>query len=135
MKTTLAVTAILTLAACQQGSDSTVPGDASDTAAYAEIAEDELIRFTGTEPFWGGSVIGDRLTYSTPDNIDGTTIPVTRFAGRGGLSFSGALDGQAFDLAITPAECSDGMSDRIYPFVATLQIGSEHREGCATAGQ
>lgn len=130
-KSALGILASLGLAACQQGGDGTVPGDTSDTQAYGGIADDAVIRFTGTEPFWGGRVSGETLTYSTPENMEGTVIPATRFAGRGGLSFSGALEGQALDLAITPGNCSDGMSDRIYPFVATLQIGPDQRNGCA----
>ena len=36
-----------------------------------------------------------------------------------------------FALAVTPGDCSDGMSDRTYPFVATLQVAGEQRNGCA----
>lgn len=122
---------LLLLAACGQGTDAIVPGNTDDGTAYAGIAEDAVIRLTGTEPFWGGQIEGGTFTYTTPEDPQGTPIPVTRFAGRGGLSFSGEMGGQPLDLAITPATCSDGMSDRTYPFVATLQIGREQREGCA----
>ena len=111
--------------------DSPVPGDASETAPYSEIAADEVLRFTGTEPFWGGEVSGETLTYTTPENIDGTQIAVERFAGRNGLSFSGTLDGADFVMAVTPGECSDGMSDRTYPFTVTLEVRGEQRQGCA----
>lgn len=132
---TVAVAApcLLLLAACQQhgAGSSALPGDDGDTAPYAGISEDETVRFTGTEPFWGGEVSGTALRYSTPENIDGATIEVVRFAGRNGLSFSGSLDGSDFVLAVTPGECSDGMSDRAYPFVANLQVTGETRAGCA----
>ena len=107
------------------------PGSVEDTAPYAGIAPGETIRFTGTEPFWSGVVSRQTLTYSTPDNIPGSTIQVERFAGRNGLSLSGELAGSAFDMAITPGECSDGMSERTYPFTATLEVGGEQRRGCA----
>jgi uncharacterized membrane protein len=107
------------------------PGDAEDRRPYAGIGEQEVLRFTGTEPFWGGQVTAGTLTYSTPENIDGTQIAVERFAGRNGLSFSGTLDGANFVMAVTPGECSDGMSDRTYPFTVTLQVGAEQRQGCA----
>ena len=107
------------------------PGDTEDTRPYAGIGEREVLRFTGTEPFWGGQVTAGTLTYSTPENIDGTEIPVERFAGRNGLSFSGTLEGAAFVMAVTPGECSDGMSDRTYPFTVTLEVGTEQRQGCA----
>ena len=70
-------------------------------------------------------------TYSTVEDPDGTTIAVERFAGNNGLGYSGSLDGTSFDMAITPGECSDGMSDRTYPFTVTLRIGEEQRTGCA----
>ena len=112
-----------------------VPGNAEETAPYSEIAEDELLRFTGTEPFWGGQVSGKSLTYSTPEDQDGTVIAVQRFAGRGGISYSGLLDGAEFEMVITPLECSDGMSDRTYPFTVTLSIGDDKRNGCAWSEQ
>ncbi len=131
----LPLSLLLGLAACQPaggGGDGAVPGDRSDTQPFAEIAEDEAVRFTGTEPFWGGEVLDREMTYRTLDKPDGQSIRVSRFAGRGGLSFSGTLEGKALTLAITPGACSDGMSDRAYPFVATLRVGeTTSREGCA----
>ena len=126
----------LTLAACHSGPDDSsgsanAPGDAASTQAYDEIGESETLRFTGTEPFWGGSVTGNRLTYSTPENQAGTTITVERFAGRNGLSFNGTLDGGDFIMAVTPGACSDGMSDRSYPFTVMLKLPGETRNGCA----
>ena len=107
-----------------------VPTDDESTAPYSGIAEDEAVSFTGTEPFWGGEVDGKTLTYKTPDNQDGEVITVERFAGRGGISFSGVLAGAELEMMVTPLECSDGMSDRTYPFTVTLKIGDEARNGC-----
>lgn len=127
----------LALAACDgsapAGSETTSNGigDTEDNRPYAGIGEEEVLHFTGTEPFWGGEVSGGTLTYSTPENIDGTQIAVERFAGRNGLSFSGTLEGAQFVMAVTPGECSDGMSDRTYPFTVTLQVRGEQRQGCA----
>jgi len=104
---------------------------AADTAVYSGIDADETVRFTGTEPFWGGKVSGQELTYTTPEDQAGERIVVDRFAGRNGVSFSGHLDNVPFVLAVTPGQCSDGMSDRTYPFTATLQVRGEQRQGCA----
>ena len=123
------------LAEAGAAADAAVPGDADETAPYSEIAEDEVLRFTGTEPFWGGEVSGKTLKYSTPEDQDGTVIAVERFAGRGGISYSGLLDGADFEMTITPLECSDGMSDRTYPFTVTLEIGEDKRNGCAWSEQ
>ncbi len=123
--------ALALLAACApETSDGNLPGNMQDEQPFAQIGEGEVIRLNGTGPFWGGEVSGSVFTYSTPDNIDGQAIAVTRFAGRGGLSFAGEVDGASVDLAVTPGECSDGMSDAIYPLTATLQIAGEQREGC-----
>lgn len=120
----------LLCAGCGQGGPGgNLPGD-SDTQPYSGIAEDEELRVIGTEPFWGGDVTDNVFTYSTPENAGGTAIDVKRFAGRGGLSFSGTLDGSSLDMAVTEGECSDGMSDRTYPFTVTLQIGEATRNGC-----
>lgn len=126
----LAVVLALPLASCGSG-NSNLPGDAGDHQPFHEIGEDEAVHFTGTEPFWGGEAEGSTLTYTTPDNPGGTQIAVTRFAGRGGLTFSGTLEGAPFDLLVTEGACSDGMSGRTYPFTATLSLGGELRRGCA----
>ena len=125
--------ALLAISACSQAAEtaSPVPGDQADQAPWSGIESGETIRFTGTEPFWGGESSGTTLTYSTPENIDGDTIAIERFAGRNGLSLSGELEGQPFVMAVTPGDCSDGMSDRTYPFTVTLQVKGEQRNGCA----
>lgn len=119
--------AALVLTACQGGAD----GGDGPAPAFDEIAPQDTVRFSGTEPFWSGEVTGLTARYSTPENVDGTKFAVTRFAGLNGVSFSGQLDGAAFDLMVTPNTCSDGMSDRVYPYAAILRIGDEEREGCA----
>jgi uncharacterized membrane protein len=134
-----AASVVLLLAACGQGgagdaapgaaTDAKLP-DANSTVAYDGIGADETVRFSGTEPFWGGQVGGGTLTYTTPENPDGARIAVERFAGRGGLSFTGTFEGADFEMMVTPLECSDGMSDRIYPFTVTLKIGDDLRNGC-----
>lgn len=108
-----------------------VPGDRNDHRPWEGIAANEAVHFLGTEPFWSGEVSAGQLTYRTPDNQKGEAIAVSRFAGRGGLSFSGALREGAMTLAVTPGQCSDGMSDSRYPFTVTLQIGRDVRRGCA----
>jgi uncharacterized membrane protein len=124
--------AIMLLGACHASpSTDNMPGDAEDNAPFDLVAESETVRFVGTEPFWGGQVKGTALTYSTPEIPDGTDIAVTRFAGRGGVSWSGTYNGVRFALAVAPGECSDGMSDRTFPFVATLEVDGEQRSGCA----
>lgn len=128
---------VLALSACNPGNgEGTSVVTAGEAETFDAIGPEETIKFAGTEPFWGGEVAANTLRYSTPENIDGVEISVERFAGNNGLGYSGELDGAPFDLAITPGECSDGMSDRTYPYHATLQLGEASNEGCAwTDGQ
>ena len=125
------------LAECQQSGNgpANVPGNAQDNQPYAGIGDGETIHFTGTEPFWGGEAKGSVLRYTTPEKPDGQTITIARFAGRNGISLTGTLDGKAFGMAVTPGQCSDGMSERSYPFTVTLRIGAQEdgelRNGCA----
>jgi uncharacterized membrane protein len=122
-------------AACQpaeQAHETRDPGIVESSGpAFDAIGADETVSFTGTEPFWGGEVAKGQLVYRTPENPGGEAIAVRRFAGNNGLGISGALAGRPFDLTITPGACSDGMSDRSYPYIATLQLGAEQRSGCA----
>lgn len=127
------LTAAFVLAGCHQGhGGADLPGDPDDHKPFARIAEGDTVRLNGTEPFWGGTVVSGTFTYTTPERPEGVAVPVERFAGRAGVSFTGERDGQPVALMITEGECSDGMSDRRYPFTATLKLGEEQREGCAS---
>lgn len=126
--------AILSLAACARPSDEVTPDTAPE--GFRGIGEGEVITFTGTEPFWGGTVRGDALTWRTPENTAdgndaGQSIAVDRFYGQGGIAFSGMLAGDTFDMMVTPGTCSDGMSDRSYPYTVTVRIAERQLEGCA----
>lgn len=123
----------LLLAACQPHDGETMDATARNEGApnnFTGISEQETLRFTGTEPFWGGTVTGTTLTYTTPDKPEGVTIQVQRFAGNNGLGFTGKLGDGSFDMAVTKSACSDGMSDRTYPFTVTLRLAGEARNGC-----
>ena len=121
---------MLVLAACNGTGENGLPGDAEDDQPFSGIGEEEIIHLSGAEPFWSGEIASGLLTYSTPADSDGQRIAIERFAGRGGLSFSAEVDGEALDLMITPAPCSDGMSERNYPFTVTMEWGEIQRNGC-----
>ncbi len=98
--------------------------------AFDAVAPEEVVTLVGNEPFWNLTVEGTSGRWSTPENQPGTQVTLERFAGNGGLSFTGALDGKPFTATLTPGSCSDGMSDRRYPFVATIALGGETLQGC-----
>ncbi|WP_066531305.1 COG3650 family protein [Erythrobacter sp. CCH5-A1] len=97
---------------------------------FDAVAPQEAVTMLGTEPFWNLAVKGEQGAWTTPDMPDGTRFAVKRFAGNGGLGFSGTLGGKPFTATLTPGQCSDGMSDRSFPFVATIALGGETLNGC-----
>jgi len=112
------------------------PGEITrDTQPFDGIGSDATVSLAGTEPFWNMTVEPSgqeyRATYSTPQDIDGSTFAVSRFAGNNGVGFSGELDGRTMQIAVSPGECSDGMTDRSYPYTATVVAGDETLYGCA----
>ncbi|KPL68555.1 hypothetical protein SZ64_10825 [Erythrobacter sp. SG61-1L] len=131
MRSLFAISGLLALAACHSGPGNGLPGNSEDHQPFHEIGETEVLQFGGNEPFWGGQVQGSALTYTTPEDPKGQAVEVKRFAGRGGISFSGTLNGAPFDLSISATPCGDSMSDRVYPFSALLSLGGETRHGCA----
>ena len=125
-----ATLAVLATAGCSEptpGAIDVEPG----AAAFSEISDDEMVTLLGTEPFWSMVIEGDQLTYSTPENMDGEVIAVERFSGNNGMGYSGTLEAGALEIAVTPGQCSDGMSDRVFPFTATVTLGGETLFGCA----
>lgn len=89
-------------------------------------------RAIGTEPFWGARIEGRCVTYSHPEDQDGTRVWARYARGPQGETWTGALGGQPFVLRIEPEpDCSDGMSDNVYPQAAELSVQGEERTGCA----
>jgi uncharacterized membrane protein len=97
---------------------------------FDKVSPDEAVTLIGTEPFWNLAITGEEGVWTTPENQPGTRIAVTRFAGNNGLGFTATLDRKPLTATLTPGECSDGMSDRRFPYVATIALGEETLRGC-----
>lgn len=91
----------------------------------------------GTEPFWSLEVDGG----ATPDlrlDLDmgerKLRVPAAHALAPGDGADAGyageAEDGSPVTLRIRRAQCSDGMSDRVYPAAITLAVGPQTYEGC-----
>lgn len=90
------------------------------------------LRAVGTEPFWGASIEGRCVTYSHPEDQQGTRVWTRYQRTAEGGRWSGALGGRPFVLVTRRQPgCSDGMSDRRYPLAVELLVGDERRRGCA----
>jgi uncharacterized membrane protein len=92
------------------------------------VALPERMVALGTEPFWSVEVMPASLVYSTPENQPGTII-AAQLTGDG--IWSGRYNGQQFVLRIAVGKCSDGMSDTVYAWSATLTVAGRTERGCA----
>lgn len=126
-------------AACREGSAVASQGGgqpATSTSACliqgSQRLQVTLLRAVGTEPFWAARIAGRCVNYSHLEDEAGTRA-WTRYAkGSDGDSWSGALDGQPFELRTRARPgCSDGMSDKEYPLAVELRVHGERRTGCA----
>jgi uncharacterized membrane protein len=111
------------------------PGEISrDTKPFDDISATTNISMRGTEPFWSIDIAPDgegfAARYTSPENLNGSQFAVSRFAGNNGIGFNGSLNGQDVQIALTPGQCSDGMSDRAYPYTATVAFGDAVLYGC-----
>lgn len=122
----LTVAAALALAGCASPEDAIDPKGKT----FDGIAPAEIITLTGTEPFWAIRINGAEATYSNPEHPEGFAFAVARFAGNNGLGLTGTLFGAPVTITLTPGKCSDGMSDRTFPYVATVALGEETLRGC-----
>jgi uncharacterized membrane protein len=127
------------VAGCREGASGRPPqpqAPAPDVGACLMQGDERLdvtpLRAVGTEPFWGARIEGRCVTYSHPDDQDGTRV-WTRYTPRpDGGTWSGALGGRRFELRTRARPgCSDGMSDRRYPIAVELVVHGERRTGCA----
>ncbi len=97
----------------------------------------------GTEPFWGLRLIGDKLRYT---NLDGNEInslgSLTELPGLTNgepgatkllTSTGGRLSARIEAMSQRGGQfCSDGMSDRDYPFYIRALIGQHNFQGCCS---
>ncbi|KAF3885327.1 MULTISPECIES: COG3650 family protein [Nostocales] len=96
----------------------------------------ERFNVVGTEPFWNVSVSKSGIVYSSPE-VKKQTFPYVaplKAAGRpDDLVRVYQLKGKGNNTLILKKvdKCSDGMSDKDYPYSATLILGTKVLEGCA----
>ena len=115
---------VAVLAACTPG--------ARDGGKLDPALEGDLT-LLGTEPFWAVEISDTTKStiFTRPDFAPVTAGPPERTAQDGGARFiAGSPDGQLVML-LKKKDCSDGMSDRTYPFEASLEFGGETYRGCA----
>jgi uncharacterized membrane protein len=91
------------------------------------------LRVLGTEPFWAIDIADQDLVLTRPDVADVTASVASPIVTGTTAVYTGTTDsGQTVVLTLIATECSDGMSDRLYPLTARVELGEETLNGCAT---
>lgn len=128
--------AALVLAACSEGTTESAPPPA-DAPAAAVLSGTDLnqpLRVLGTEPFWGLDVAADGLSWTGVDETPLTAPnPGPGMMGAMAVWRTQTTDGQPLVLTLIATECSDGMSDRVYPLTARVELGERDFQGCAAS--
>ncbi len=124
----------LALAACDTSAPVKPADEKAPEAKLGSVALDAPIRALGTEPFWHVDIETAGLVLTRIDQQP-LTGPNNGFEANGYVVlWTSALPDQTpLKITLTGADCSDGMSDRIYPLSAMVEVGTETLTGCAAS--
>ena len=80
----------------------------------------------GTEPFWNLLINERDITFTQPD-----AQPIRQPRPRAIVGIAGEIyQTQRIDVNIVHAQCSDGMSDRVYPDKVQVTVDGRRFNGC-----
>lgn len=92
------------------------------------------VRAIGTEPFWSVEISRDALVYTRVDQASRRAVNHgARVAGTTATFATSTDINEPLNVTLIATECSDGMSDRLYPLTARVEIGDDTLSGCAAA--
>jgi uncharacterized membrane protein len=134
MRAVLAVL-ILSLAACSEPAPTAqAPAVPAEPVMLGGVDLSQPLRVLGTEPFWSVEMTPDALVYSTPEG-EGlrSANPGPTVQGTTAVFAAATADGTALVVTLIATECSDGMSDRVYPLTARVEAANQTLNGCAAS--
>lgn len=129
----LAAVALFALAACGEPAPPAEPDPAPPAApVLGGVDLGQPIRVGGNEPFWSIDIGADGMVFQGVDKPK-EVAPRGEVDLVGTLAvFTGTTDrGRELKVTLIDTDCSDGMSDRLYPLTARVEIGEETLQGCA----
>lgn len=85
----------------------------------------------GNEPFWSIATHADRIVYSSPEKLNGESLPATVSQADGWTRFAAQMDGAPLVLEVRKGACEDDMSGLAFSHEARLTRGGETWRGCA----
>jgi uncharacterized membrane protein len=121
-------------AACA-GRDEQPADDSASIAPLDAVVASPIplpLRALGTEPFWALDIDSNGLRFNTPDDTSGIRFPPVAPSTVGDtVVWIGQTESTSIEARVWPAKCSDGMSDREYPYASVVQIKGTTYRGCA----
>ena len=135
MRRLFAALSVLALAACSPAEAPAPPPAAPEPApVLGGVDLAKPVRAIGTEPFWSVELTGTEMVYtSTEPPGQRTRQPEPVVRGTTATWAAETADGTTFKVTLIATECSDGMSDRVYPLTARFETGETELAGCAEA--
>lgn len=134
MRHLLALAAAIALCACSpspEAEKSIAPANPPPAPPATPDAFAGDINALGTEPFWAVEVRETTLKLSRPGETDFVAPnPQPKVEGD-----KASWSGNGLTLTLTEAPCSDGMSDRTYPWTAQAVYAGATLSGCAIKSQ
>lgn len=148
-----AIASVLLLAACAPeapgGGETVPPADAPPPATdkppavepttpidpAAPFKQDFIL--IGTEPFWRVEAYGMRMVLKRPEPEPDLHVQNVGLAAQSGMAiWTGQAGDKTVVATIKAGECSDGMSDRKYPYDAEVKVGTDLTlKGCAISAE
>jgi uncharacterized membrane protein len=135
MKSIISCVILLQLSAILLISNRSFANDAPPLIAQNNTKIDEF-NIVGTEPFWNVTVSKSGIVYSSPNAKKQTfpyVTPIKAVGRTADIVRVYRLQGKPNSMLIIKKEstCSDGMSDKQYPYSVTLILNNTVLEGCA----
>jgi uncharacterized membrane protein len=112
--------------------DSTEPDVITEADTTGPEPVEPAFRLLGNEPFWNLQIDAAGLRFRTPEDTAGQVFGATRAILVGdSLRWNSVGDAGIIEAVVAPAQCSDGMSDKTWPFRARVVLGKTTYVGCA----
>ncbi|MBC7897791.1 MAG: hypothetical protein H7066_20395 [Cytophagaceae bacterium] len=112
--------------------DSTKPDVITEADTTGPEPVEPAFRLLGTEPFWNLQIDSVGLRFRTPEDTAGQVFGATRAVLVGdSLRWNSVGDAGMIEAVVAPEQCSDGMSDKTWPYRARVVLGKTTYTGCA----
>lgn len=126
----LAPLAVMT--ACQQPAPAPDEPTPPPSVTLGGVDLGQPVRVLGTEPFWSVAITPTQLKYDGVDRpLQTATNPGPVVQGTTAVFTAMTDQNNALVVTLMDTDCSDGMSDRLYPLTAKVEISGETLSGCA----